>query len=484
MVGYELEQPIDITKPVTSIGKLAARFATGHWAVLSGSPTLTQGHTGWNSSGVKTGITSRTGQPKLLKVVPSANSLEQIELQSFSTNMLTKALNGIIGLWVYVENQPGYQVGGTLTGSISISMSTNASSYLNGVVAAFNTHQVREGWNFLVFRMRNHSAYTSGSGITEDHPYGVNAFANGTGADGNIVSTDIAKLKIYWDNMSGSTMYFDSIWTGFSSKAQYVLGCDQGPLLEEVAIPIFESYGWVGYAAFSFNAVDTGTSNSTVQADMTSPGSSANAILSRLYAKGWDVISHSVTHPKLGGMSDEGNIQYQAQMSQQWLLSNKFFRGNEFYASPQSSSSRLSELVIKTLGFKLQRHARKTNIAITPWGIDNPHHVGGIGWGSNAAIAYSSVTGGVTSSTLGQQTLAKMKRTIDVMEVYGDTCIVWWHGITTTGDTGSGEDLTGDNLLITASAITQALAYLRQRELAGGLTVARGFTGMWYGTNL
>ena len=183
-------------------------------------------------------------------------------------------------------------------------------------------------------------------------------------------------------------------------------------------------------------------------------------------------------------MSDEGNIQYQAQMSQQWLLSNKFFRGNEFYASPQSSSSRLSELVIKTLGFKLQRHARKTNIAITPWGIDNPHHVGGIGWGSNAAIAYSSVTGGVTSSTLGQQTLAKMKRTIDVMEVYGDTCIVWWHGITTTGDTGSGEDLTGDNLLITASAITQALAYLRQRELAGGLTVARGFTDMWYGTNL
>jgi hypothetical protein len=483
MVGYENEQPAAITLPLTSIGRLAARFGAGMWTTLSGAQVLTQGYTGWNGAGVKTGITSRTGQPEMLRVVPAANTTEQIELQTFGTNMLTPALGGVMGLWVYVEAQRGYQVGGTPTGTISISISTNASNYTNGLVVAWNANQLREGWNFLEFRMRNPLAYQTGTGQSEDNPFGVIAFANGTGAEGNILNTAAGRIKIYWDNMLGTTLYFDSIWTGFASKAQFVLGCDQGPLLEEVALPAFQSYGWTGYCAFPFNVADTGGPGSTVQVNMTAPAASANLQLARLYAAGWDVINHTMTHPNLGAMTSEGPIHYQVEMSRSWLQSNEFLRGCEFYASPASSSSRLSEAVIKTLGFKLQRHARKSNTSITAFGVDNPQHLGGLGWGSNAASAYTTCTAGVNGITTGQQTFTKVRRAIDVMEAYGATCIVWWHGITNTGDTGSGEDLTGDNLLMTTSAFLQSLAYLRQRELAGGLTVSKGMTGFWYGSN-
>lgn len=419
----------------------------------------------------------------MLKVVPAANTTEQIELQTPATNLLTKAWAGVIGLWVYVDAQPGFQAGGTPTGSISISISTNASAYTNGVFVAFSTQQVREGWNFLQFRMRNPLAYQTGTGIAEDHPYGVAAARNGTGADGNIVATDVAKLKIYWDNMSGSTLYFDSMWTGFSSKAQFVLGCDQGPLLEEVAVPIFDSYGWIGYSAFPFNTADTGAATNTVQVNLTAPSSSADAQRQRLYAKGWDCVNHTMTHPSFATTTNEAFIAYQMQTAAAWAQSTDMPRGAEFYASPASSTSRLSEKVIKALGFKLQRHARKSNTTVTPFGLDNPHHLGGLGIGSNSAAAYNTCTAGVNAATTGLQTLAKIKRAIDVMEAYGDAAICWWHGITTTGDGGTGEDLTGDNLLITSSAFTLAMAYLRQRELAGGLTVCKGMTGFYYGVN-
>lgn len=56
-------------------------------------------------------------------------------------------------------------------------------------------------------------------------------------------------------------------------------------------------------------------------------------------------------------------------------------------------------------------------------------------------------------------------------------------GITTAGDTASGEGLTGDNLLMYASAFRAAMAYIRTQEQAGNLTVCRGVSGFYYGSN-
>jgi hypothetical protein len=480
-VGYEFEQPATITAPVLEMGKVAARFGSGMWTATTGSPTLTQGYTGWDGSGAKTGITSRTGQPDMLKVVPAANTAEQITLGSFATNMLTKSLVGKLGIWVFVDVQPGYGVGGSLTGSIWVDLS-NTTATTNGMSVYWNSNQIREGWNFLEFQMRNPTAYVSGSGVVEYHPFGVSASCYGTGATSDIKNSDLGLLRIGWTNMSGATLYFDSIWTGYSSKAQLVLGCDSGANMEEIAVPIFQQYGWVGYTAIPYNVADTGASTLTYQPAIT--GTAVDARRIRMAALGWDNINHTITHPNLGLYSSEAGIDYQVAQARAWQLAQgDLTKGCEFYASPGSSSSRVSEKVIKTAGFKLQRHARKWNTAVTPWGIDNPHHIGAIDWGSASAMGVSSVTGGVNGSISGFQTVTKIKRALDVAVDYGNTLHSFWHGITTSGDSGSGEDLTGDNLLITASAFRLAAAYASQLEQAGSLTVCKGMTGFYYGSN-
>lgn len=477
-VGYESEQPAGIISPVTNFGKIVTNFTTGRWAIQTGLPVLTQGYTGWDGSGAKTGIVSRTGQPSMLKVVPAANTAEEIALQVPATNLLNASLNGKFGIWVYIEAQPGYQVGGTLAGGIGGTIGTSAVNLANALAFGFTTNQIREGWNFLKFVMRDPQAYIPSSGVTEYHPFGVTATTYGTGVDTDIVNSPVAKMILNWSNLLGCTMYFDSIWTGFETTAQVVLGNDGGNGLLEYAMPVFDAYGWKGYFAFPYNTADTGASTLTYQANLSNyPNTTATAV----YAKGWDCINHTVTHPSMGGYTTEPSVVYQVDQAKAMMLELGFQRGIEFYASPQSSSSRLSEAVIKSTGIKLQRHARKTNTSITQFGIDNPHHIGGIDIGSAAAVGVSKCTGGVNGTTGGMQVASKIMRFIDVIEAYGDTCFPFWHGITTTGDTGTGEVLTGDNLQMTKSAFEISMAYIRTRELAGGLTVPRGMTGFWYG---
>ena len=413
----------------------------------------------------------------MLKVVPAGNTTEEISLGSVSTNMLTQALAGKLGLWMYLEAQPGYQVGGTIAGTLSMTIGTNAATSANALSVGFNTNQLREGWNFLTFVMRNPLAYQSGSGQTEYHPFGVNASGLGTGADSDIVNSNVNKLKISWQNMQGATLYFDSIWTAFSATPQIIFGCDGGSNLAEIALPIFSGYGWVGYSAQPFSTVDSGTSNNTVQGNLNSNALASGAAA---YAAGWDVINHTVTHPSVGGYTSEAAIAYQLEQAKAWLLSRGYERGCEFYASPQSNTSRLSETVIKSLGYKLQRHVRKWNTSITPFGLDNPHHIGSIDIGSASQTGVSSVASGVGGSVAGWQIASKIKRAVDVAVDYGDTVFMFWHGITTTGDSGTGEDATGDNLLITASAFASVMSYIRTLEVAGVLRVPRALTGFWY----
>jgi peptidoglycan/xylan/chitin deacetylase (PgdA/CDA1 family) len=475
MVGYENEQPGKIAAPCTNFGKLAAHFSGSIWSTVTGAPALTADYTGWDGAGNKSGITSRTGQPSMLKVVPAANTVEEIQLTSIATNMLTRNLAGKIGLWVYVDALPGYQVGGTPNGSITIDLSTTSGGS-NGMYVAFNSNQVREGWNFLKFVQRDPSAYLSGASTTEYHPFGVVATAFGTGADTNIVSGTVNRLRINWTNMLGATLYFDSFWTDFASKGQVVFGNDAGVGLMEYAKPIFDSYGWVGYTAFPYNSSGTSARITDLNSNISANGAS-------LYGAGWDFINHTANHPAMGALTTEAQIAYEIETAKAWQNSLDFTKGAEFYASPQSSTSRLSEKVIKGAGIKLQRHVRKWNVSVTPFGIDNPQHLGAIDMGHVSSGGISSISGNTTGSVSGWQTATKIKRAIDVIEAYGDTLFPFWHGITVTGDTGTGEDLTGDNLLLTKSAFENATAYVRSRELAGGLTVCRGMSGFYYGEN-
>lgn len=475
--GAVQDQPSQLLSSVIRRqGKLACNFTTGQWTVNGGAPVLTQSWTGWDGSGVKTGVTSRTGQPAMLKVVPAANTAEEIVLGSIATNLLTKAFGGKVGIWVYIESQPGYGPGGTVAGSLDITLSTNAGSNANALLVGWNSNQLREGWNFLKFVMRNPLAYRAGGGGVEYNPFGVNCTGYGTGADTDIVTSDVARLKLGWSNMLGATLYFDSIWTDFDVLGQIVLGNDGGVGLLEYALPLFQSYGWVGYTAFPYRVWASG---SKIVPDL----NSNTAITGRLlYDQGWDYTNHTLNHLANGALTTEGEIAYELETARAWQYALGMTRGAEFYCSPQSSSSRLSEAVIKALGFKLQRNGRKWNTPVTQFGVDNPHNIGSVDMGASAGFGVSVVTSGVSSTILGFQVASKLKRVIDIAEAYGDTVFLFWHGITITGDSGSGEDATGDPLLLTKSAFEISMAHLRTKELAGTVRVCRGISGFYYGT--
>lgn len=474
-VGASQEQPAGVTKVLRKNGKLACNFTTGQWTINGGAPTLTQGYTGWDGAGVKTGVVSRTGQPAMLKVVPGSNASEDLTLGTFATNMLTKSLGGKIGVWVYVDALPGYQPSGTLVGSIELTVSTNAANNTNALLIGWNSNQVREGWNFLKFVMRQPLAYQSGSGVTEYHPGGVTCTGYGTGADTNIVASDAARLKIGWTNMSGATLYFDSIWTDFDTTPQICLGNDAGAGLLEYALPLFKSYGWVGYTAFPYRIWASG---SKIIPDL---NGNLNLTAKQLYGEGWECTNHTANHLANGTLTTEGEIAYELETARGWQYALGMSTGAEFYCSPQSSTSRLSEKVIASMGFKLQRNGRKWNTPVTQFGIDNPQNIGSIDMGASAGFGVASITGGVGGSIAGFQLASKIKRVVDIAIDYGDAVMLFWHGITVTGDTGGGEDLTGDPLLISKSAFEQVVAYIRTKQLAGLLNVPRGISGLYYG---
>lgn len=539
-------QPIGITRPVRSAGKMVANFATGIWTLGSGAGAVTQGVSGYDASGNVTGVRSRTGQSEMLQLVIGGgdNALNRLLISAPATNILTAALAGKIGLWVHVANQPGYSAPtaitftagpiaaatsatltgnwanatgnysttfsngdvrtvtltngattatwsgglssgatanataqGSAAGTLDIEMTTNGGrAYANAMVAGFNSNQLREGWNFLKFVMRDPVAYQSTAPTTEYHPFGISAACYGTGVDANIVANALTELRINVTNMAGATLTFDSVWTGFDTQAQIVLGCDAaGSDLLQYGAPTLLNYGWRAYTAIPGRVWVSG---STTISDWSSPAANARTLYDTY---GWENINHSANHLANGTLTTAGAIDYEVSAVQAMYANAGILRGCEFYASPQSSSSRLAENTIKNRSFKLQRHARKWNVCVTPWGIDNPQHVGAIDFGNAAAGGISSTTGTTSGSVAGWQTFTKLQRFVDTLIAYGDTGFPFWHGITVLGDTGSGNDLTGDNLLITKSAFDRFMAYIKTKDDAGQLRVRDGVTGFYYG---
>lgn len=469
-------QPAAITRPVTKAGKVVATFSVAQWVLNGGAPREREDYTGFDASGNPAGVTSITSQPNMMKWSPAGNGVEEVRLTAFATNCLTTTLGGRIGLWVYVENQPGYEPGGKPTGSIGITLTTDpAGKNTHALKVGWNSNQVVEGWNFLTFVMRAPAAYVPGSAASEDHPYGVSPTVFGTGTAANIKDAPITAMKIDVSGMGGATLYFDSLITAWETEAQVVLGVDvtEDKLLKWT-LPLFDEYGWTGYTAAPKRVW---TSGSRVVVDWTTK----NTYLKQVYAAGWDCTNHTANHIANGTLTSPAEIAYEINSVNAYYRNQGLVRGTEFYCSPMSSTSRLAEKVVQGLGIKLQRHSRKANVAVTPFGVPNIQHIGSSDIGSATGSAVVNITGGVATAVAGLQLASRINRVTDVMVAYGDTWFPFWHSITELGDTGSGEDLTGDNLIITRSAFEKAMAYIRELELQGRLRVCAGITGFYYG---
>ena len=478
---------LGVSRPVDNGMKLVTNFTSDKW-VDNGGAVLVQGHTGYDANGNVTGITSRTGQPSMLKWTPPANTVGEINLSLPATNLRTPSLGGKFMLVVYVEAQPGYQPGNvdaTLKGSVGVTLTTTTNA--NGLYLAYNINQLREGWNFLKFVMRDPRAYVPASGVAEVHPFGCTATTLGTGAGANIKDAPIVGMKIAIQNFSGATLYFDSVWTGWNSTPQVVLGCDQATAdTVSLALPKYVEYGWLGYFAMPLRLWAGGD---TILTDIDSTPHWAHA--EALYAAGWDCVNHTANHfpgttggpERMATLTDAAAIMYEMRTAEAAYRGRGMTRGIRYYASPLSSSSRLTEKVIREGGWLLQRHSRKMNVSVTPWGVDNMHHIGSSDLGSAAVVGtgVTITTGGVATAVGGMQQYSKIKRALDMIVAYGDTWFPFWHQITQVGDSGSGEDLTGNNVTITWSALSKTFDYIASLEAAGALHVCDGITGFYYG---
>mgnify|MGYP001463533936 CR=1 FL=1 len=415
-----------------------------------------------NATGLVTRrIGSRTGAPTMLKAVPvSGQTIFTVMPANIGTPY--PLCTGPVGLWVYIASLPGHGAGGTPTAALTLGLGTRtngtAGNYFN---VSFNANVLREGWNFLICK-RGAAPFPSGFGVIE---------ADITdGADANIAN-GLSFIQVIMNAaMVGATLYFDSMWANFSQKPQLVLGCDAFAAdLTATALPIFQSYGWVGYCAAALSGAGTET-ETTMQtgagknfATFQSPTSQAR--IQACYDAGWDVIDHSATHRRLGDMTDKGVIAFERNRGQQWRLGNGWVRGSEFYAAPQGSTSRVAEGVLRQLGVVSQRNGRGFGTSVTPHGIDNPHQVGSFDMGS---------------LTVGQ-TFANLKAALDACVAHGVSAHMFWHFIQTAGDPGDGTGSTGDALYIYASSFRLFMAYARSLEQAGTLTVCKGYSGFYYG---
>lgn len=485
-------QPIGITRPVRNTGKLVCRFKSTEWTPY-GAASLAD-VTGYDANGNVTGVVSRTGHPTLMKVTPGDDSNEGANCTTPASTVVNASLNGLFGLWVYVETQPGYQAGGTtIYGSLAVEVSTDG-GFTNHLTVNFAPNCIKEGWNFLVFRMRNFQAYVTGSGVTETHPHGVLATSNGTGAGANILANPINKLRVIYNGtgITGTNFYLDSLWTGFDVQAQMVMGFDAvDDNLITYGLPLFQQYGWKSY--FTINGAYWDGVTSRILADYSTIAS--GAALTRyntLKAAGWDAINHGLQHlpgsagsPTMAQLTDAAEIAYEVMANYGIMRSLGLTKGSEFYAAPQNSSSRLTEKVIAGCGFKAQRAARGKYNFVTPWGLPNPNFIGALELGGTGEAVYTATTGNVTADeSFGAGGIGNLQRAYNAIDLtidYGATLFTYTHGLQTTGDDGTG------NLAPTvASDCMESLhskfcARVKAKEDAGLIRVRDGFTGFYYG---
>jgi hypothetical protein len=466
-------QPFKVTRPIAQQGVLIGDFTNpALWTISSGTPTLSS-VTGYDGAGNKNGsVQSRTGMPSMLKVaVQSADDIIILP----PANMTPVRCEGKLGLWCYLDVQPGYQPAGTPSGAIGLYVGTSSGSYATTSEFFFNSNQLREGWNFLKAvkeTVPTANGPYSGSNLLADaggrdaHFLGITETAFNVGIWGDIINNPITCVKLEIAGLAGANVYFDSLWGNFTSKAQVVIGCDAtGSSLINLALPIFKKNSWIGYVATPRRVSNPTYSVATDWRNSPSDGVSITSNGIPCYLAGWDFINHTMNHNRMGDYTSDVQIASEIQLVDGWYKAQGLTRGTEFYASPQSSSSRLSEQVIKNCGIKLQRHARKQNTSITPWGLDNPHHIGAIDMGQRSLWQKASL----------------IKAHVNMLIRYGDSGHLFWHVLTQIGDDGSGETLGSDDLTLPYSNFSIAMDHIRAKEQAGLLNVCKGMSGFYYG---
>ncbi len=442
LFGFSPTTPPNMdTSSIINPGTRVLDFTGTKWGASVGSPDLQI-----NTSAIQ----PRTGVKATLGWGPITNSNETILIElNELPNGDPISFNGRFGIWIYCANQPGYGPNQTVDSSINIEMSTDATgNFGSGFGLSFNSNQLREGWNFLKY-INN----------PVGHPLGIGDYSWGITTHADILLQPVYAIKIIANESinTGATWYLDSLWTGFKNKPQVVLGVDEDtPDFLTYCLPVFQSYNWTGYMATPYRAWTSGPL-------VVTNWNTFRPVLTTAAKAGWETPNITVNHIDLGKLTSVSDITYEVVAQTYFLTLMGLKKGLRYFCSPQSSSSRLSESIIKNLGFIAQRNFRKPNTTVTPFGVDNPQDMGAI--------------------SMDLSTFSQIKTNIDIIAAYEDTNFLYWHAVTALGDPGDGSGYK-DNVTMYQSTWDLAMEYIRSLELSGEIVVKKGFNDFFFGSKV
>jgi peptidoglycan/xylan/chitin deacetylase (PgdA/CDA1 family) len=200
---------------------------------------------------------------------------------------------GVFGLWVYV---PRYREGSTMNPYL---VSARLTLHAGAESAYLDNSQLFQnyGWNLCLY-LWDESTWTLSAGW--DSSVLVDSVSVSFEKQGEVATRVVAG-------------YMDSLYRNVHSRPKCILSSDDGrATVHSVLMPMLATYGWRGTCYLTTSWVDTA-------------GNMTAAELAEVYAAGWDIGNHSMTHSNLTTLT-EAEALAEIEGARDWLITNGYTR--------------------------------------------------------------------------------------------------------------------------------------------------------------
>lgn len=413
-------------------------------------------------------LPSKTGSPSMVKLV--CNGTQAGAANFFITSAASLNLptgDDKFGMWVYFSTDitaNSTWIQPTLTVGVSTANSFNGDSL--DYTFSFNGNQIRQGWNFLVFRCD-----------TSTVPYGMNKQGIGSVP---FATGKLNRFRIYFQVPAGQklTCYFDTLWSNFATKPAVSITFDISgdAAFQANALPALSTYGFKGVVfALPNGGSNDNTLNRLVDYNGTLGSVSSQLVcMNALYAAGWDISNHTLNHTNTSNdgaartqLLTDAQLQYQIKACTAWQLAHGYKLGEEFYAAPQG---RWDSVTIKRLldwGYKMLRMGQQgINRTRTVYGYDQPGNMGWYGLDS------------IPTGQLGtyNQWVADIQTLLD----YGGDVILGAHSIIPDVGPVDGATACPSATTMYVTQLKMLCAWLKAKQDAGLIVAGVTFTELYY----
>lgn len=268
-------------------------------------------------------------------------------------------LNTTLAILVYVHRLT------TLTCRLRVGVDTGNYVFYKWDAAA---NMLVEGWNLLLA----HTAEPIGVG---NSPNGQYAFQSGSVNDGWYVGAGsfaftqaVGYMAVEFTGIKLQNYFWvEGIYKGGFDKPQLTIGFDIQTSGLDLAKTTLDKYKLLGYAAVpTGNAVPANPQYLWSAADVTR--------MQSLFAAGWDMCQHGVSHTSLGTLTDENAILAEFESCRSQIRSIGCLTGSDLMATPNNSYSNRILAIGNKAGIRWMRHGINAPLLTSRGliGLNNP----------------------------------------------------------------------------------------------------------------